>query len=178
MPKLVLFLKIHITCMHSLSPWKGIQDSFGSCSPHGRESKTVLDPGFHTVDSGFPLLDSSLCDCLAPIQTSYFSGPYNLHYLLIQGIGALLYHHPFCFPSESQTLFGIGAGRPSLCHWNLGSGFQLLLGFPDFLSSILDSKAQDSGFHKQNVLGFRIPHAKISRIPQSGFSYMGRILKK
>ena len=104
------------------------------------------------MDSGFPLLDASLCDCLAPIQTSYFSGPYNLHYLLIQGIGVLLCHHPFCFPSESQTLFGIGAGRPSLCQWNLGSGFQLLLGFPDFLSSILDSKAQDSGFHNPDSL--------------------------
>ena len=29
--------------------------------PHGRESKTVLDSGFHLVYSGFPLLDSSLC---------------------------------------------------------------------------------------------------------------------
>ena len=26
--------------------------------PHVRESKTVLDPGFHTVDSGFKVLDS------------------------------------------------------------------------------------------------------------------------
>ena len=130
------------------------------------------------MDSRFQVLDPSLCDCFAPIQTSYFSGPYNLHYLSISGIGALLCHHPFCFLSESQTLFGIGAGRPSLCQWNLGSGFQSLLGFPDSLSSILDSKAQDSGFHKQNVLGSRIPHAKISRIPRSGFSYMGRILKK
>ena len=49
-----------------------------------------------------------------------------------------------------------------------GTGFQSLsveLGFcisifraiPDSLSCILVSKAQDSGFHKQNFLGFRIP---------------------
>ena len=37
--------------------------------------------------------------------------PYNLHYLLFSGIGALLCHHSYCFPSQSQTLFGIGAGR-------------------------------------------------------------------
>ena len=46
------------------------------------------------------------------IQTSYFIGPYNLHYLLFSGIGALSCHHPYCFPSQSQTLFGTGSGRP------------------------------------------------------------------
>ena len=29
--------------------------------PHIRESRTVLDSGFHAVDSGFQVLDSSLC---------------------------------------------------------------------------------------------------------------------
>ena len=38
-------------------------------------------------------------------------GPYNLH-LLFSGMGALLCHHPYCFPSQSQTLFAKGAGRP------------------------------------------------------------------
>ena len=51
-----------------------------------------------------------LGDWPAPIQTSYFIGPYNLHYLLFSGIGELLCHHSYCFPSQSQTLFGIGAG--------------------------------------------------------------------
>ena len=41
-------------------------------------------------------------------------GPYNLHYLLFSGMGALLCHHPYCFPSQSQTLFGIDAGRPPI----------------------------------------------------------------
>ena len=57
---------------------------------------------------------SPLGDLPTPIQTSYFIGPYNLHYLLFSGIGALLCHHPYCFPCQSQTLFGIGAGRPPL----------------------------------------------------------------
>ena len=48
------------------------------------------------------------------IQTSYFIGPCNLHYLLFSGIWALLCHHPHCFPSQSQTLFGMGAGRPPI----------------------------------------------------------------
>ena len=30
-------------------------------APHVRESKSVLDSGFHDVDSGFQALDSSLC---------------------------------------------------------------------------------------------------------------------
>ena len=42
------------------------------------------------------------CDWPARLQTSYFIGPYNLHYLLFSGIGALLCHHPYCFPSQSQ----------------------------------------------------------------------------
>ena len=30
-------------------------------SPHIRESKTILDSGFHAVDSGFQVLDSRIC---------------------------------------------------------------------------------------------------------------------
>ena len=55
-----------------------------------------------------------ITDWPTPIQTSHFIGPYNLHYLLFSGIGALLCHHPYCFCSQSQTLFGIGAGRPKI----------------------------------------------------------------
>ena len=32
-----------------------------SNSPHGKESKTVLDSGFHVVESGFQVLHFSLC---------------------------------------------------------------------------------------------------------------------
>jgi len=47
----------------------------------------------------------------APTQTSYFIGPYNLHFLLFSGTGALLFH-PYCFQIRAQTLFGIGEGCP------------------------------------------------------------------
>ena len=52
------------------------------------------------------------------------------------------------------------------CQGNLDSGFQCFSGISDFLSFILDSKAQDSGFHKQNIFGIQMaPPAqqKISR---------------
>ena len=59
----------------------------------------------------------------------------------------------------------------SLFQWNLDSTFHSLVGY---LSSILDSKALDSGFHKQNFLGFQILQAKMFQIPESGYPYMGR----
>ena len=34
---------------------------FAICRPYIRKTKTVLDSGFHAVDSGFQILDSSLC---------------------------------------------------------------------------------------------------------------------
>ena len=91
-------------------------------SPHVRESKTLLDSGFHAVDSGFQLLDSR-----------YFSV-------------------------------------------ELGFRIRIVRGIPDSYTCIPDSKAQDSRFHKQKFPRFRIRNAKISRIPESGFLYMGRIL--
>ena len=36
----------------------------------------------------------------------------DLHYLLFWEKGILLYHHPYCFPIQSQTLFAIGAASP------------------------------------------------------------------
>ena len=36
----------------------------------------------------------------------------DLHYLLFSEKGILLYHHPYCFPIQSQTLFAIGAASP------------------------------------------------------------------
>ena len=40
---------------------------------------------------------------------------------------------------------------------------------------ILDSKALDSGFHKQNFPGFRSLQANIFKIPESGYPYMSNI---
>ena len=55
-------------------------------------------------------------------------------------------------------------------------GFRILIvsGILDSYTCIPDSKTQDSGFHKQKFPTFRIPNAKISRIPESEFLYMGR----
>ena len=44
------------TLYHADSSCAGTKTS----SPHVRESKTVLDSGFHAKDSGFRALDSSL----------------------------------------------------------------------------------------------------------------------
>ena len=81
--------------------------------PHVRESKTVLDSGFHTVDFGFQVLDSSICQ------------------------------------------------------WNLKSGFQSLVGFRILWAVFLIPKP-------------RIPDstAKIARIPECGFLYMGRDIRE
>ena len=78
--------------------------------PHVRESKTVLDSGFHTVDS-------------------------------------------------------------SLCQWNLDSGFHLLVGFqiPGAVFWIPNSRIPHST--SKIFPQFRIPEAKISRIPGSEFPY-------
>ena len=57
----------------------------------------------------------------------------------------------------------------SLFQWNLDSRFHALVGY---LISILDSKALDFGFHKQNFPGFRILQAKIFQIPESGYPYL------
>ena len=51
----------------------------------------------------------------------------------------------------------------------LGFWIPILSGIPDFLSYILDSKAQDSEFYKQNFLEFWILEAKISQIQESWF---------
>ena len=50
--------------------------------------------------------------------------------------------------------------------WNLDSRFHSLVGY---LISILDSKALDSGFHRQDFPGFRILQVKIFQIPESGY---------
>ena len=60
----------------------------------------------------------------------------------------------------------------------LDSGFRvpIVSGIPDSLNSIPYFKPQDSGFHMQKFPGFWIPQAKISRIPESVFPYMGRLI--
>ena len=62
-----------------------------------------------------------------------------------------------------------GIGFWMFCQWNWDSGFQSLVGSPDSLSRIPNSKAkdskfhsktlQDSGFQKGKFRGFRNPHS-------------------
>ena len=75
-------------------------------APHVRESKTLLDSGFHAVDSGFQLLDFR--------------------------------------PFSVEIWFRI----------------RIVSGIPDSYTCIPDSKAQDSGFHKQKFPRFWISNAK------------------
>ena len=65
--------------------------------------------------------------------------------------------------------FSLGDSRyciPDSLSVELGFRISIVNGIPVSLSCIPDSK--------QNIPGFRIPRAKISRISESGFSYMGR----
>jgi len=55
-----------------------------------------------------------------------------------------------------------------------GFWIPIVSGIPDSLSCIPDSKAQESGLHKQNFPRFRIPQVKISQIPELKIPYSGR----
>ena len=81
-----------------------------------RESKTVLDSGFHVVDSRFQ----------------------------IPGTG---------FQSLSVEL---------------GFWIPIVSGIPDSMSCIPDSKTRDSGFHKQNFSGFRVPLNGVNLFKRNG----------
>ena len=63
----------------------------------------------------------------------------------------------------------------SLFQWNLDSRFHSLVGY---LSSILDSKALDSGFREQNFPGFRILQEKVFQISESGYPCTGRSISQ
>ena len=54
---------------------------------------------------------------------------------------------------------------PDSSFWSVELRFRIpvISGIPDSLSKISDSKAQDSGFHKQNFSEVWIPQAKFSR---------------
>ena len=52
-------------------------------------------------------------------------------------------------PHEGKTDTALNSGFHVVDSGFPGTGFQSLVGFRIFLNCILDSKAQDSGFHKQ-----------------------------
>ena len=68
-------------------------------------------------------------------------------------LGFWIPRHGFRIPGTGYRIFFSGTWIP------------VVSGIPDSLGCIPDSKAQDSGFHRQTFPRFRIPHAKISKIP-------------
>ena len=73
---------------------------------------------------------------------------------------------------------GFQALDSSLCQWNFDSGSPAIVsGIPDSMCVIPDSKAEDSGFSKQNFPGYCLPQAKIFQIPESGLPLITSPLK-
>ena len=69
--------------------------------------------------------------------------------------------------SEFHALHaGLHGLDPSLCQGTSNSVFQIVGGIPESLSCILDFKARDSGFHKQNVS--KISDSTSKNFPNSG----------
>ena len=59
------------------------------------------------------------------------------------------------------------------CHGTQWITIPIISEIQGVLGWIMDSKARDSRFHKE-FPGFRVPQAKISKIPKSVLNYMGR----
>ena len=120
-----------------------------------RESNTVLDCGFHTVDPALQVLDSGF--------HSFCGFPDSL----------------ICIP-DSKGQDSIFHSRNLLDSGFFFSGTWI----PDFIRlwdpGFLDLyfRFPRQGFHisQQKFAGFRIPRAKISRIRESGFPHMGQVL--
>ena len=75
---------------------------------------------------------------------------------------------PFRIPFNGFRISGAAFQSLSV---ELGIWIPILSAITDSLSCILDSKALDSGFHNQNLPGYRLLQVKISQIPESRFSY-------
>lgn len=91
----------------------------------------------------------------------------NVLFLLsafLRGLLNAMVSSPSHFWSEVRR----GRTEP-LCYWISG-----ISGIRDSLSSFADSKAKNSGLHKQNCPRFHFSDAKNYRIPESKFPYLGR----
>ena len=64
----------------------------------------------------------------------------------------------------------------TLCQRNLEFRLPIVRGILDWLSCIPDSKAHDSGFHKQRFRWFPIPKRTLFRIGKSGLPYMWQLI--
>ena len=75
-------------------------------SLHVRESKTVLDSGFHTVDSGFQVLDPSLCQWNLESGFQLFVG-FRIHLAGFQSPGLRILKHNFAgFRNRNSLTLG------------------------------------------------------------------------
>ena len=137
-------------------------------SPHARESKTVLDSGFHAVDSGFQVLDSRFfCQWnfgfLIPIVSGIPDSLSCIPDFKAQNSGFRVLDSRFFLFVEPGFLIPIVSGIPDsktqvsalqvldsgfFCQWNLDLWFQSLVGFRILF-----------GLHKQKFPGFRNPES-------------------
>ena len=75
----------------------------------------------------------------------------------------------FCFAPYEVIKGSLGFWTPRHGFRIPGTGFQIFFSgtWIPVVSGIPDSKAQDSGFNRQTFPRFWIPHAKMSKIPDS-----------
>ena len=75
----------------------------------------------------------------------------------------------FCFAACEGIKGSLGFWTPRHGFRIPGTGFQIFFSgtWIPVVSGIPDSKAQDSGFNRQTFPRFWIPHAKMSKIPDS-----------
>ena len=75
----------------------------------------------------------------------------------------------FCFAPCEEIKGSLGFWTPRHGFRIPGTGFQIFFSgtWIPVVSGVPDSKAQDSGFNRQTFPRFWIPHAKMSKIPDS-----------
>ena len=82
----------------------------------------------------------------------------------------------FCFAPCEGIKGSLGFWTPRHGFRIPGTGFQIFFSgtWIPVVNGIPDSKAQDSGFNRQTFPRFWIPHAKMSKIPNSTFKNISR----
>ena len=82
----------------------------------------------------------------------------------------------FCFAPCEGIKGSLGFWTPRHGFRIPGTGFQIFFSgtWIPVVSGIPDSKAQDSGFNRQTFPRFWIPHAKMSKIPDSTYKNISR----
>ena len=71
----------------------------------------------------------------------------------------------FWIPRRGFQIPGTGFQSLSV---ELGFWIPIVSGIPDSMSCIPDSKTRDSGFHKQNFSGFRVPLSGVNLFKRNG----------